>query len=871
MIRRILPFVWPLLLAASVAARAAEAPAAAPAELKVTVNDQTGAALIIATVTLVDASGAPHTVRVDDHAVASFTNLTPGPYQLKVDAEAFQSYDGPITIKKGTNQVTLQLPLAGMSEQVEVKNTAEDVRGNSFTTQLSQQEIAELPDDPDELQQVLEQMAGPGAVMRVNGFTGGRLPPKSQIRSIRFRMNSFDAEYHEGGGFGIDIVTKPGMDGWKGTSNFGFRDESLNARNAFAPTLGPEQYRRFGFNMDGPIVKGRTSLAINFDGNDSYDSTTINALTPDGQVSGVTETPQDRMFGSVRLDHSLTKNNQMLLEVQRNYIKRDNLGVGNFDLQPRAYTSETSDTAVRFALNGLLTPKIAHELKVRFESSSAQLSSLTSDPAVIVNEAFSTGGAGKNSDQQGKTIEVADNIDWTVHKKHQFRAGLLGEYDWYDTSDLTNFNGTFTFGGIDRYNLGLPTTYTQRTGSAALNYTYSQLGLFIQDTWTPSKKFSLSMGLREELQGQLDDKLNLGPRIGMTYQLGKYTLRGGYGLFYNWYDSSTYEQVLLVNGINQQDEVIRFPGYPDPTGGQISDPLPPSKIVQASNLAMPYTHITSIGIERTFIENLRIQTSYRIERGRELYRASNINAPIDGVYPDPAFGLITELQSTGQADVDRLMVNVNYAIPQKRFFAGGNYQLSRNRNFNDSPFSLPADNYNLDAEWGPSSGDARHRFFGMVNFGLPKNSRMAIFTQGNSALPYNIITGFDTNGDTVINDRPQGVGRNSARGTASWNMNLRLSKTFSFGPQQQPTDGMPRFRGGGGGGGRGPGGGGPMMMGLDGNNSRYKMEFYAQAFNVLNRTNFQGYVGNISSVQYFGQPTSASPARRIEVGVNFGF
>ena len=90
------------------------------------------------------------------------------------------------------------------------------MRGNSFTSELTPQEIAELPDDPDELQQVLDQMAGPGATMRVNGFTGGRLPPKSQIRSIRFRMNSFDAEYHEGGGFGIDIVTKPGMDDWKG-------------------------------------------------------------------------------------------------------------------------------------------------------------------------------------------------------------------------------------------------------------------------------------------------------------------------------------------------------------------------------------------------------------------------------------------------------------------------------------------------------------------------------------------------------------------------------------------------------------------------------------------------------------------------------
>ena len=79
--------------------------------------------------------------------------------------------------------------------------------------------------------------------------------------------------------------------------------------------------------------------------------------------------------------------------------------------------------------------------------------------------------------------------------------------------------------------------------------------------------------------------------------------------------------------------------------------------------------------------------------------------------------------------------------------------------------------------------DVRHRFFAMVNFGLPKNSRMAIFTQGSSAAPYNLITGFDMNGDTLISDRPLGVTRNIARGAAQWNINLRLSKTFNFGPQ----------------------------------------------------------------------------------------
>ena len=101
---------------------------------------------------------------------------------MTVQAEAFQTYEGPLTLKKGTNAMTVTLPLAGRAEEVIVRTDATDVPGNAFTVSLSAQEIAELPDDPDELEQILMQMAGPGATMRVNGFRGGRLPPKSQIQ-----------------------------------------------------------------------------------------------------------------------------------------------------------------------------------------------------------------------------------------------------------------------------------------------------------------------------------------------------------------------------------------------------------------------------------------------------------------------------------------------------------------------------------------------------------------------------------------------------------------------------------------------------------------------------------------------------------------
>ena len=44
----------------------------------------------------------------------------------------------------------------------------------------------------------------------------------------------------------------------------------------------------------------------------------------------------------------------------------------------------------------------------------------------------------------------------------------------------------------------------------------------------------------------------------------------------------------------------------------------------------------------------------------------------------------------------------------------------------------------------------------------------------------------------------------------------------------------------------------------------------AAAFNVLNRTNYAGFVGNLSS-PFFGFPVASRPARRMQVTLGFKF
>src|SRR6185295_10253950 len=134
---------------------------------------------------------APVEAVADGVGVTTLPALVPGAVQLHVESQGFASYDGTLTLRRGANNQTVTLPIAGLEEVVHVADTIGDDRsGNSLTTILEEDDIADLSDDPDEFQAQLEQMTGgAGAVFQVDGFRGGRLPPKDQIRQIRFRMN----------------------------------------------------------------------------------------------------------------------------------------------------------------------------------------------------------------------------------------------------------------------------------------------------------------------------------------------------------------------------------------------------------------------------------------------------------------------------------------------------------------------------------------------------------------------------------------------------------------------------------------------------------------------------------------------------------
>ena len=857
-----------LTLFALVAAAASAQPVA-DATLRVTVVDPSGAVIVGARVRVTPADLEIETGARGD---ATFTALAPGRYTIHVESPGFESADlRDSRVRAGDNRREVKLAIARFAETVQVgrdpRERASDPRSDAFATVLSQAQIDELPDDPDEMEQMLRDLAGPGAVLRVNGFRGGRLPPKSQIQQIRFRRNMFAADVHEPGFIAVDITTRPGLDVWRGSSGMGFRSSALNARNAFAPVKGDEQHERYGFSLTGPLWKQHTSLALSADGIDAFDSKTIVAALPSGYFADSVRKPNDAFNVTARLEHALTKAQMLRAELQRNRTTLENLGVGDFDLAERGYTQARSEDVLRASIAGAVRRTLYNELRLQWRSEDVAFTPVSTAPAVLVLNAFDAGGAQLAGSRGLTLVEAADDLDIAVGR-HAIRTGIQLDAGSYRSRELRNTTGTFTFASLDAYAAGRPTTFTRNVGNPEVAIAQAQLGLYVQDDVRVRKDLTVSGGLRQEFQTHIGG-VNLAPRGGFTWaptRNGKTTVRAGAGIFFDWLEAQAYEQGVQLDGTHQQIDAILSPGFPNPLDGGQAILLPAGRVQFAPDLQQPTLKEMMAGVEQTLPGDIRLNAMYIRRRGSNLLRGVNVNAPTPGgVRPDPLSGAVTEIQSSARSASDMISVTLNYMRPQQRIFVAANYSVGRATDETDSLFSLPASSYDLAAERGPSLTDARHRVMSLVNLPLARRFRLATSLRAQSGLPYNITTGRDDNGDTVSADRPAGVTRNTGRGSAMVDLGVRVSWGIGFGGAAPPPAG-PQVRIV-----RGDNAD-PLgsTAGADGGNKRYAIELYAQAYNAMNHLNALNYSGVIAS-PFFGQPTSAAAPRRVEIGTRISF
>ncbi len=842
------------------------------ASLTVTVVDQTGAVVQGASVTVTGTdeatkAGGPTTVTTSNVGVATLPNLVPGRYTIQAQFPGFDPrVMTDVPVRAGNNKQVALLTLAGMQDSVTVardrQEAAVDPRGTSFGTQLTREQIEALSDDPAVLRQQLEEMAGPGAVIKVDSFEGSALPPKAQIRSIRISRDQFAAENHAAGGTSIEIITQPGLGPIRYNAGLRFRDGSLSGRSPFTPTKGPEQQSNFFLGLNGTLIAQKSSFSIFAVGTTSYETPNINIVDATGTRSEPMplRTPRDNINVNAQMDYALTLDQTLRIGYSSNLSNADNLGIGDYNEEQRAYSTDDRVHNIRAQHIGPLGRRAFTRSRLQVRWSNSESRSAVELPTIRVNDAFTRGGAQVGGGQRLFGYTLGSDVDY-VRGKHSLRTGVVFDGGSIRADDTSNYLGTYTFESLDAYLAGRPRSFTRRIGDPRIHYSTLQAAVYGQDDIKVRRNFTLSVGARYEAQRHVNDYGSVMPRVGITWaprKSGTTVLRSSWGIFYDWLQASTYEQTLRVDGFRQRELDIRDPSYPDlPAIDSAGATQPVSRYVLGDSAQLPRMTRLSLGIDQR-VRRIQMSAVYAYLRGSDQYRGQNLNAPVDGVRPDPSFGNVIEVISDGSSRQHQLQaaltVNPGALLPLgpsaprinwKRTTLFVNYTFGVYDNYADGPFSLPATG-RLEAEWGPAASDVRHRFNTSLNNQIVKNVLLSMSVNVNTATPYSIRTGRDENGDFVFNDRPAGVGRNTERGATQWSLNPFMAYVFTFGRNISNLPPGIAVIGGG-------AGGAPTVQTVNQPASRYRLQLFLQAQNLTNHANYSGYSGTMTS------PFLASP------------
>jgi hypothetical protein len=399
-----------------------------------------------------------------------------------------------------------------------------------------------------------------------------------------------------------------------------------------------------------------------------------------------------------------------------------------------------------------------------------------------------------------------------------------------------------------------------------------------------------------------DDKNNYSPRIGFAWDLkgdARSVLRGGYGIYYD--QSFLNVPLFAVQQANPEiyasfstnDANLSLsspaPAIPRP----LTNPLPLSRgRMLDQDFVAPYTQQWNMGYAQQIGRNMSLELDYVHILGLHEFTSLDINprpgpllnlqrtdpsppnsqrilAPLFAAHAAEliaAFGTatpfarITVAQSDGRSRYDAFTVSFQRRYSNK-FQLNAHYTLSKSvawfgqtGDFGNQAMNV-LDKWDPTANFGPTDADERHRFVVSGIFDLPAGFQIAPVFQLASARPYSIFPDCgnlcDINRDGVSGDRESRDGNdqhilppNTARGDSFSQLNVRVSKFFSFGEQR-------------------------------------KLGLFFEAFNVFNTANFGREFQNVTGEPDFGKPLNFFGATgfseplgipfQAQLGVRFSF
>jgi hypothetical protein len=551
------------------------------------VLDATGALIPGAQVTVTTSKGATlGTVTASASGTYAVRGLPAGSYIVAVTFAGFAPFvSAPIDLAAGQSKsVDVKMAIETTEQQVVVTDesgptVSTDADANASAIVLKGSDLDALSDDPDELSNELQALAGPsagpnGGQIYIDGFTGGTLPPKSAIREIRINQNPFSAEFDHIGYGRIEILTKPGTDTLHGRGFLQGNDSSFNTGNPFAP---PPAYHSIQYNgtVSGALNK-KASYFLSVEGRDNPDASIYTVGIPiqssspsyfvpvvangaplyiptdaNGNViprTGAIYSPAQRIEVSPRIDLQLGQKNTLTLR----YQFESGSTSGNFSStsEPTLATGNTtSEHSVQMDDTQIINDRIVNESRFQYRLAPTDNSSVSTVPSYGVGGFFSGGGSGSQSSTDRSSHIELQNITTMTKGAHAIKFGTWVRDNRDANTSSSGFNGSYTFatladfaGAMNKFYNGtacpagapagevvcdtsgaptanLPIKMSLKIGNTKYLGNVFDAALFFQDDWKVNKFLTLSGGVRWETQNHVSDHSDFAPRFAFAYAL----------------------------------------------------------------------------------------------------------------------------------------------------------------------------------------------------------------------------------------------------------------------------------------------------------------------------------------------------------------
>ncbi len=477
-----------------------------------------------------------------------------------------------------------------------------------------------------------------------------------RVQQIRVTNNAFKVDTDNqagggglrGGGARTEVIERGGVGAFHGNLAWTLQDESLNARNPFAPNKPPYYERTVNANISGPIIRDRLTLNFTVDDNKQENVGTVRAETPDGPFSlGVTR-PTLRRFYDVKSVLQLADAHSLIMGFQYGTTDSRNENVGDFTLPERASRTEGQNYMADLRQVSILSERTVHEVNLRWSKSHSETIPFSNAQAITVKGAFDAGGA-QNLKRVNRSTYELSNLVYFAGEKLTMRGGVSAWNMRQRIFSEEDFFGEFTFSDLTSFRAGTPLQYRVRCCDPLFEMSQTQVALFSQNDFRLSNTFTLMLGARYQVQTNIRDCNNFDPRIGFAYAIGNATvIRGGTGLFTGWRMDRLIETFGRLDGERRYEILVDNPGWPDdPTASGSIRPRS-SRLIEP-NLLAPYYWVSQVAVERSLPKNLFVTVSYEVHHGTKLNRTRDINAPLPetGIRPVPDKGQIAQLQSSG--------------------------------------------------------------------------------------------------------------------------------------------------------------------------------------------------------------------------------